>query len=518
MELHTSPQGLPPTGYTPHAKQLLLHQCPATEILFGGAAGPGKSHALRHEALDWCLHVPGIQVYLFRRTFPELEQSHILKSLAEFPQAYGTYREQKKRWEFRHWNDASVSMLHFCHAQHENDVFQYQSAEFHVLIIDELTSFTEFMYDYLRGRVRCAMPVPERYQHLLPRIICGTNPGGVGHQWVKSRWIDPAPPGTMWQTPKDQGGMVRVYIPGLLEDNPTLTENDPGYVDRLDGLPEPWRTAYKKGDWNLFVGQAFYLDRQHHIVSPQPVPREAPVYMTFDWGYGAPFSIGWWWVDVDGRIYRFAEWYGASGPNQGLRLEDSRIAEGIKERERELGLDNRVVLRLAGPDCWNRKPDYKGGGQGPATAEVFAQHGIYMTPGDADRALKIRQFRERLRTYTDIPPMLRVYDTCREFIRTIPSLQFDAKNVEDVDTTGEDHQYDEACHICMARPMKLAERMPVASWQTARIDAMLRGERGDDQQTLTQDAWASEFAALDEFYQEQRGYGIYSGPVKRTVD
>jgi hypothetical protein len=109
--------------------------------------------------------------------------------------------------------------------------------------------------------------------------------------------------------------------------------------------------------------------------------------MTFDWGYGRPFSIGWWWCDGDNRLYRFAEWYGWAGvPNEGLRLPDTLIAEGIKEREAKLGISNSAIIRLAGPDCWNKKPDYKGGGQGPSTEEVFSGYGIYMSPGDPSRA------------------------------------------------------------------------------------------------------------------------------------
>ena len=128
--------------------------------------------------------------------------------------------------------------------------------------------------------------------------------------------------------------------------------------------------------------------------------------MTFDWGYGAPFSVGWWWVDADGRLFRFAEWYGWNGrPNQGLRLTDSRIAAGILERETGLGIAGRRITRLAGPDCFAKKPDYRGGGQGPATAEVFARAGLPLAPGDPSRIAKIRQFHERLRPRADGPPM-----------------------------------------------------------------------------------------------------------------
>jgi len=474
-----------PTGYNPQPKQMELHATLANEVLFGGAAGPGKSHALRHEGLDWCLKIPGLQVYLFRRTFPELEKNHILPSLMEFPQSVGTYRDQKRRWEF-----TNGSMMHFCHCQYEKDVFNYQGAEIHLLLIDELTTFTEFQYDYLRGRVRITLPVPEKYRCRIPGVVCASNPGGIGHEFAKRRWVDYVKPGELRRAIDRDGGMLRAYIPGILTDNPILMKSDPGYIHRLDALPEPYRTAYKEGRWDIFLGQAFHFSTEFHVIKPLPIPRHAPIYTTFDWGFGAPFSWGWWWVDADGRVYRFAEWYGWNGTtNQGLRWEDSRVADEIRRREAELAdqyhIDFRTAIRKAGPDCFQKKPDYKGGGQGPSTAEVFGSRGIFMSPGDARRDLKIRQFRERLKIPLDAEganigmPMMLVYDTCDQFIRTIPLLQTHPNKIEDVDDSGETHGYDEACHICMARPMALAAPPPPALKADRRIDYTERPFQGD---------------------------------------
>jgi hypothetical protein len=443
-------------GYTPQPKQKALHECPANEILYGGAAGPGKSHALRFEVLSWCLRIPGLQAYLFRRTFPELEKNHIIPSQVQFPKGIGVYKSQSRRWEF-----INGSMLHFCHCQHENDVFQYQGAEIHLLAIDELTSFTELQYDYLRGRVRCTLPVPEKYRHKVPGIVCSSNPGGVGHAFAKSRWVDFAPAMTLKRAPRREGGMLRCYIPGKLTDNPILMQTDPGYIDRLDALPEPYRTAYKDGDWDIFLGQMFAFNRMHHVVKPIPIPEHAPLYFTFDWGFGAPFSIGWWWSDGDGRIYRFAEWYGWNGtPNVGLRLTDSEIAEGIVKREDAMGISGRQITRLCDPTCFNKKPDYKGGGQGPSTAEEFMRKGVILSPGDPSRKLKIRQFHQRLKTYDDMPPMMLIYETCEQFIRTIPLLQADVNNIEDVNTDSEDHIYDESALLALYRPIAMTLPAP----------------------------------------------------------
>ena len=458
-------------GYTPQPKQNELHSSPANEILYGGAAGPGKSHALRMEGLIWALRIPYLQVYLFRRTYPELEKNHIIPSLEIFPKGVGTYKDQKRRWEI-----PNGSMLHFSHCQYENDVFNYQGAEIHLLLIDELTTFTEFIYDYLRARVRCTLDIPEEYKHKVPGIIAASNPGGVGHEFCKRRWVEFTKRGDIKyrRAPGREGGMVRQYIPGKLEDNPILVERDPQYIHRLDALPEPFRTAYKDGDWDIFMGQAFSFNRYDHVIKPIPIPEEAYIYMTFDWGYGAPFSVGWWWVDSDNRVYRFAEWYGWNGtPNQGVRIVDTDIAQGILDREKEMGVSPQI--RLAGPDCWNKKPDYKGGGQGPSTADEFALMGVYLTKGDPDRTLKIRQFRQRLNKKEDEMPMMMIYDTCEHFIRTIPLMQVAENNVEDIDTNLEDHCYDEACHICMARPISLEIPQAKKSELDKRLEDLKKG-------------------------------------------
>ena len=222
----------------------------------------------------------------------------------------------------------------------------------------------------------------------------------------------------------------------------------------------------------------------HHVVKPLPIPDYAPLYMTFDWGYGAPFALLWFWVDADNRIYAFAEDYGWNGtPNQGLRLTDSQIAERIKQKEERMGIWGRDIRRLAGKDSFNKKPDYMGGGQGPSTAEVFSNHGIYIAPGDPSRILKIRQVHERLRLYEDMAPMLQVYDTCEQVIRTIPLLQADDANPEDIDGSGESHLYDCIALMAMARPMSMDNPMKRKSAVDRRIDSLVNPTISGDFET-----------------------------------
>ncbi|MCE5336807.1 MAG: hypothetical protein LLG06_19695 [Desulfobacteraceae bacterium] len=394
----------------------------------------------------------------------------------------------------------------------------YLGHQYTEVTIDEAPSFPFIasLIDKVKGCLRSPHGVP-------CHLFMTGNPGGPGANSVKMLYIKKAAPNTPFRTPE---GSTAIFIPSSLADNKVLCQRDPGYVRRLQSIKDPaLRAAWLLGDWDAFIGQAFDFSQDYHVVPILPIPRGAPMYMTFDWGFGAPFSVGWWWVDGDGRVYRCAEWYGWDGvtPNVGLRLEDSRIAQGIKDREERLEFSGRNIIRLGSHDSWNKKPNYEGGGQGPSTAEVFTRHGIFLIKADPSRHLKIRQFRERLkveylnldeiakmlglRPYVHellgpcwidgagnhilerklvemarqermqlqyVRPMMQVYSRCRDFIRTVPSLCVDETDVEDIDTEQEDHCYDDAAQICMARPLSMEEPRPKKLQSDAHIDKMER--------------------------------------------
>jgi len=301
-------------------------------------------------------------------------------------------------------------------------------------------------------------------------FIGATNPGGLGHNFCKALWMDSDFP-IEFIKPIDYRSMF-AYVPSKAEDNPHL---DAAYWQMLETLPPHLRAAFKDGSWDVFVGQAFQeWSRSYHVIDPVPVPlvpEGRPVYMTFDWGFGKPFSVGWWFIDEDGRKIRFNEWYGWNGtPDSGLRLTDSEICEGIIKREQSMGfiveqgagsskVINPQITRLCDPTCFNKKPDYRGGGQGPSTAEIFMNMGIHLRPGDPSRELKWRQFHEHLRVPRDEDgkvngrPMLQVYSNCQHFIRTVPGVIVDPNNIEDIDSSGEDHVCDEAALLMMYRPL-----------------------------------------------------------------
>lgn len=448
-------------------------------LLYGGALGGGKSYFLRWIAVRLLiiryflqLRLEWVTVMLACEDYPSLADRQLQKISREFPPWLGKSYDKQKVYGRCFILEPEYGNGVICF-RNLDDPSKYQSAEFAAILVDELTKNDYDTFTFLRSRLRW----PGVLDILCP-FIGGTNPGGKGHGWTKQLWMTKIFPEEFIK-PNDYRSQF-AYIPSKADDNPYL---EPSYYAMLNTLPIHLRKAFRDGDWGTFIGQAFQeWSTPIHTIDPIPVPDGAPLYFTFDWGFGAPFSIGWWFVDADGRVIRFNEWYGWNEtPNKGLRLADSQIAEGIIEREKnmkELKIDFSSIIRKAGPDCFQKKPNYLGGGQGPPTAEIFANHKLYMSPGDPSRKLKIRQFRERLRCVDEdgniIRPMMQVFKTCVQFIRTIPDLVVPDNDPEEVDTTGEDHVFDEACHICMARPIAMKIPETKESSYTKRIDRLLK--------------------------------------------
>ena len=442
--------------WTPQAgPQVEAVTCPADEIMFGGSRGGGKSDALigRHIAGAelYAHHWNGLTIRRKYKDFAELRHRWD-ELIAEGLPAERVGGDSQTNY-IRFANGAQVTMTAIGRLEQVNDYIGHQYPE---ISIDEapMIPFFHQMIDKLKGSNRSPHGIP-------CHIFCTGNPGGPGHSAVKEYFRlgkGGMPPKKVF---RDDTGATRVFIPSFLSDNKILCTNDPKYVQRLLSIRDPaLKKAWISGDWDVFIGQAFSFSENVHVVPTLSIPDAAPLYMTYDWGWGAPFSIGWWWVDTNGDIYRFAEWYGWNGqPNEGLRLVDSEVAKGIVERERNMGISHRHIIRISGPDCFQRKPNYQGGGQGPSTAEVFAADGLMLNPGDATRTVKIRNFREYLAyEYNDDgtlkrKPKMYIYRSCHHFIRTIPALAVDEDNPEDIDTDQEDHVFDEACHVVQARPI-----------------------------------------------------------------
>lgn len=467
-----------------HPRQSSAFASTATELLYGGAAGGGKSFYLRVSAIRWCLAAPGVQVYLFRRSFPDLRANH-LRGAQSLPDLLGPLIEAGQvKWneQAQEFRFAGGSVLKLAHLSGDGDLAKYQGAEIHVLLMDELTHFTEHQYRFLRARVRLgSLAVPEHLRGCLPRIECASNPGSIGHAWVKAAWVSAAPPETVWQADAADGGMRRAYLPAKLADNPTMTVNDPAYADRLAGLgSEAMVRAWLDGDWDIVAGQAFEkFRRDKHVVAPFTIPAHWLRLVSMDWGSSKPFSVGWWAVADGttpgipaGALVRYREWYGWNGqPDVGVRMEVEEVARGILERE---AVGEKIAYRIADLSIFSQDG-------GPSHAERFAKAGVVFKGRDwfrgnpKDRRLGYQEVRGRL-AGVDGVPMLFTFSTCTDgFLRTIPDLVLDEHNPEDVDTTQEDHAYDETRYACMSRPFVLA-----AKTAPKKIDRWDRAMRGDD--------------------------------------
>lgn len=442
--------------WTPQPRQMEFMQRPEDEALYGGAAGGGKSEALVIEATRQ-VHIPHYKALILRKTYPQLTEL-IEKSLRYYPIAFpkARYNASEHTWYF-----PSGAKIVFGSMQHSKDKLNYQGKAYDFIAFDELTHFTYDEYIYLSSRNRANGPGTRVYMRAT------ANPGGIGHGWVKDRFITAAEPlTTIWESVKiekegktEQRHRSRIFVPSSVFDNKILLENDPDYFTRLAMLPEAERKALLYGDWDSYSGQYFaewknnpehYKDRRWtHVIEPFDIPNGWPIYRSYDFGYAKPFSCGWWTVDYDGVIYRILELYGCTGtPDEGVKWEASKQFSEIARIEREHPyLKGKQVIGVADPAIWNENGVL-------SIADEAAKHGVYFTKGDNNRIQGWQQVHYRMAFDDNGYPMMYVFKNCKAFIRTVPTLIYDEHKVEDLDTKGEDHIADEARYLCMMHPIK----------------------------------------------------------------
>jgi hypothetical protein len=449
--------------------QEALIACPIEDVLYGGARGGGKTDGLLG---DWISHADEYGQYargiFFRRSYPELEE--VERRASELFAPLGArLNVQRRTWVWP--NGASLRMRYL---DRDKDADSYQGHSYTFLAVDELTQFASLTpIDKLRACLRSAQGVPCVFR-------ASANPGGPGHNLVKARYIDPAPPWVPFtaEHPLPDGTIAvvhRVFIPATLDDNQILIQHDPQYWQRVVMAAsgrEDLLKAWRYGLWDIVAGGMFddLWQPEIHAISPFLIPSAWRVYRAFDWGSSHPFSVGW-WAKSDGTtapngrtyprgtLFRIGEWYGCvpDRPNEGLRMLAVDVAKGILARE--------VIMNYAinpGPADSSIYDEENGNciARDMAKAKLDPDTGRRVTFQRADKSPGSRHvgweaFRRMLKASTQRPmedPGLFVFNTCRDFIRLIPTLPRDARDSDDLDSSSEDHIADESRYMVTWTP------------------------------------------------------------------
>lgn len=454
------------TIQTPSEKQQMFLSARHKYVGYGGARGGGKSWAVRVKAVLLCLKYPGIKCMIIRKTYPELQENHIIP-LCEMLHCYGepedkiaSYNDSKKHISF-----PNGSRILFRYCDKEKDTMRFQGTEVDVLFVDEATHQSEEKMDRLKACVRGVNNFPKR-------IYYTCNPGGEGHGWVKRLFIDK-------NYKEGEKAEDYIFIKSRVTDNKALMENDPDYVSQLMALPPKLREAWLNGNWDIFEGQFFedfriepdmmaahhagYGEDDREMLKAQgrwchvipafdlskPEFAGWKIFRSYDFGYGKPFSCAWWAMSYDGVLYRIMELYGCrkDSPNDGVRWPPNQQFETIARIEREHPwLRGKKIEGIADPSIWDSS-------RGESIADTAIKYGVYFTPGDNNRIPGWMQCHYRLQFDENGYARMYVFDNCEAFIRTIPTLVYDEHKVEDLDTDLEDHCADEWRYMCMSRPI-----------------------------------------------------------------
>jgi hypothetical protein len=432
--------------YLASPKQTQFHQATADEVFFGGAVGGGKSYAILWDAIFFCLNNKNATVSIFRRTYPELEKSVILEALRVIPISWYMYNKKEHRMYFKD----TGSILEFNYCLYDTDVYQFQSAAYDREYFDELTHFSKFQYIYLLSRLRSAHGIKTQ-------VKSGSNPGNVGHEWVKQRFIADQIPGkeVVRTDPETGSSYTTVYIPSRLSDNEYLMKDDT-YVKNLMKLDREDRKALLEGDWDILKGQFFEEWRYDlHVCKPTNIPTWWTHIRCMDWGYAKPACVLWIAFDLTGDAWVYREL-------MVTKTSDTELAGQIKG----LTGKQKIAYTVADPSIWSIT-QYE---RGESVAYRLSESGVIVIKGDNNRISGWNVIHSYLEHDEEkkLKPKIHIFNTCLYLIESLPGLIHDQHDPEDLDTKGDDHAADALRYGLMTRPTK--PRSPVITAPRGTVD------------------------------------------------
>jgi len=441
-------ESAPTIVWEPQPRQADAISCPAFEVFYGGAKGGGKSDFLIGDYLahyeEWGEAWKGI---LFRRSYKELDEivGRSKQIIGKIPGATYVGGDQML-WKIPAPNARYPGMatLRFRSLESDLDLGKYNGHQYPWIGFDELTEFpNQGPYIFMLSCCRSADGAP-----CFARAT--GNPGRPGHVWVKARFVDVSNPFDVHTDPGS--GMTRCFIPARLEDNLRIMEQDPEYEKRLLLQPQHLIKALRWGDWDVIAGQVLSeYRRELHVILNRPLGEGWYRFVTMDWGFARPFSIGWWAVNDEGRLIRTKEWYGCTGePNTGLRMG----AKAVASKAWSMSVETSSVTMVADPACWSKDDDL------PSIAETFASFGFKMVKATNDRKNGLAKLHEMLQSEGhDRRPMLLISENCTDWMRTVPYLTADPRDPEDINTELEDHCFPDGTMVTTTEGPRTIESM-----------------------------------------------------------
>ena len=418
------------------------------EVLYGGAAGGGKSYGLLADPMRY-FDNPNFNGLILRRTNDELREL-IWKSQELYPKAFegAKWAEKKSQWTF-----PSGSKLWLTYLERDQDVLRYQGQAFSYVAFDELTQYpTPFAFNYMRSRLRTTDPTLPIY------IRATTNPGGNGHGWVKKMFIDPAPANKKFVAQDLDTGEDLVYpeghekageplfyrrfIPASLKDNPYLMDGGQ-YEANLLSLPEMQRRQLLEGDWAVADGAAFSEFRTSvHVIEPYEIPSDWVRFRSCDYGYSSYSAVHWFAIDPSyGTLINYRELYLSKHTGRDL-------AKAVMEAEGS----ERMQYGVLDSSCWHNR-----GQIGPSIAEEMISMGCRWRPSDRTNGARVagkNRFHEVLKVDEDTGLSgIQFFNTCRQIIADLPVIPSDPRGSDDIDPRySSDHAYDSVRYAVMSRP------------------------------------------------------------------